>query len=468
MQSNGGVISPDLAIERAATTLLSGPAGGPVAGVEYTSIQGYEDCITVDMGGTSFDASLVKDRVPLVTTTGEINRLKLALPMLNVVTIGAGGGSIGWLDEGGLLRMGPQSAGANPGPACYNLGGDLPTCTDADLVLGYLDKDFFSGGRIPLNLDKSKAAIEKHIAKPLKLDLYEAAVGMYNVINVNMASAIREVSIKQGYDPRDFPLVVAGGAGPNHACMFALELDIPVMIIPRESSIFCAAGMLKSDLKHDFVRTYVTLIQDLAPDKFREIFDEMQYEGNKHLKSEGISQDRIRYLFSLDLRYLKQYHEITVEITATELQQANFDAIADRFHRQHNNLYGYSLEDEGTPVELINIRLVCIGKTKKPSFKQEDYDGADPYGALKKRRNIFLPRKEKLQSVDVYDGRKLKFGNQISGPAIVEQVNTTTLITSEYSLMVDKYGSYTMYLKSEKEEMEKRILNFQLGTNKTQ
>jgi len=165
MQSNGGVISPDKAMERAAATLLSGPAGGPVAGVEYTYLQGYKDCLSVDMGGTSFDASLVKDRAPTVTTAGEINRLKLALPMLNVVTIGAGGGSIGWIDEGSFLRMGPQSAGAKPGPACYDLGGELPTCTDADLVLGYLDQDFFAGGRIPLNLEKGRRAIEKYIVK---------------------------------------------------------------------------------------------------------------------------------------------------------------------------------------------------------------------------------------------------------------------------------------------------------------
>ncbi len=458
MQSNGGVTSPDLAIERAATTLLSGPAGGPVAGVEYTSIQGYPDCITVDMGGTSFDACLVKDRMPMVTTTGEINRLKLALPMLNVVTIGAGGGSIGWIDDGGLLKMGPQSAGANPGPACYDRGGELPTCTDADLVLGYLDKDFFAGGRIPLNMDNARVAIENYIAKPLKLDLYEAAAGMYNVVNVNMAAAIREVSIKQGYDPRDFPLVVAGGAGPNHACMFALELEIPVMIIPRESSIFCAAGMLRSDLKHDFVRTDVALLQDTEPATVRKIFGEMQAEGNKLLLSEGIPRDRINYQFSVDLRYVKQYHEVNLEITAEELQLETLDIIGGRFHQQHHNLYGYSLENENTAVELINFRLMCIGKTQKPAFRQEDYDGVDPSRAVKKRRKIFLPLQKQNQEVDVYDGLRLKFGNKISGPAIVEQVNTTAFVTPEYNLMVDKYGSYTMFLKGMEEEVEKRIL----------
>lgn len=458
MQSNGGVIAPDLAIERAATTLLSGPAGGPVAGVEYTSIQGYQDCITVDMGGTSFDASLVKDRIPMVTNNGEINRLKLALPMLNVVTIGAGGGSIGWIDEGGLLKMGPQSAGANPGPACYYRGGELPTCTDADLVLGYLDKDFFAGGRIPLSLEKAREAVAKNIAEPLKIDLYEAAAGMYNVINVNMAAAIREVSIRQGYDPRDFPLLVAGGAGPNHACMFAMELEIPVLIVPKESSIFCAAGMLRSDFKHDFVRTHVVPLQATDPATVGDIFGKMQSQGNKLLQSEGISKENIQYRFSLDLRYVKQYHEVNVGITVDELQAETLAGIAVKFHRQHNYLYGYSLEEENTAVELINLRLMCIGKTRKPALQQEEYAGTDPTTAFKNRRSIFLPLQKKIEKVDVFDGLRLKFGNKISGPAMVEQVNTTALVTPEYNLIVDKFGSYTMYLKGRAAEVEKRIL----------
>jgi N-methylhydantoinase A len=458
MQSNGGVISPDLAADRAAVTLLSGPAGGPVAGIGYTSIQGFDDCITVDMGGTSFDASLVKDQSPIVTTIGEINRLRLALPMLNVVTIGAGGGSIGWIDEGELLKMGPRSAGANPGPACYDLGGELPTCTDADLVLGYLNADFFAGGRMPLNLAKAKQAIEKHVATPLRLDLEEAAAGMYNVINVNMAAAVREVSIKQGYDPRDFPLVVAGGAGPNHACMFALELEIPVMIIPRESSIFCAAGMLMSDLKHDFVKTYPALLQDVGPSVFKNYYSEMKIAGSRLLKSEGIPDERIEYISTIDLRYVKQYHEVNVEVSGAELEKADFESITERFHQQHHNLYGYSLKDEQTPIELINLRLLCIGKTTKPKFQREEYDGSDPSKAFKNKRKAFLPWKKRFQEIDVFDGMKLKFGNKIIGPAIIEQLNTTAFVTPEYNLMVDQYGSYTMYLKDREDEVEKRIL----------
>jgi N-methylhydantoinase A len=458
MQSNGGVISPEGAIDNAAVTLLSGPAGGPIAGIAYTSIQGYDDCITMDMGGTSFDTALIKDKTPFVTTVGEINRLRLALPMLNVVTIGAGGGSVGWIDEGGLLRMGPKSAGAKPGPACYDLGGEDPTCTDADLVLGYLDKDYFAGGKMALNLAKAESAIREKIADKLKLDLYEAAVGMYQVINVNMAAAVREVSVKQGQDPRDFPLVVAGGAGPNHACMIALELEIPVMIIPRESSIFCAAGMLMSDLKHNFVRTYPILLQDVDGGRFTSLFDEMRGEGLSLLQLEKITEERVECVYSVDMRYVKQYHEVNVEVTREEVEKGDFESMARKFHPQHNKLYGYSLEEQGTRIELINMRLVCIGKTEKPEFMVDDYAGEDPSPAFKKKRRVFLPRQGKFTNVDVFDGFKLHYGNRIEGAAVIEQVNTTTFVTPEYGILVDKYGSYTMYLKEREDQVKGRIL----------
>ena len=458
MQSNGGVISPQIAMDKAAVTLLSGPAAGPVAGIEYISIQGYEDCITIDMGGTSFDAALIKDKTPLVTTEGEINRLKLALPMLGIVTIGAGGGSIGWVDEGGLLRMGPQSAGSNPGPACYDLGGELPTCTDADLILGYLDKDFFAGGKIPLNYDRAVKAVKEKIADPLGMDVVEAAAGMYRVINVNMASGVREVSIKRGHDPREFPLVVAGGAGPVHACMIAQELEIPVMIIPKESSIFCAAGMLMSDLKHNFVRTYSTLLNEIDRKRFRLLFNEMEREATGLLKSEHIAEDSIQHVYSLDMRYVKQYHEVNVGITKEEQESVDIEAIANKFHPEHNRLFGYSLKEEGTPIELINLRLLSIGKTVRPKFLPEEYDQKDPSKALKKRRDVYLPLKEAFEEVPVYDGHKLMYGNRIEGPAIIEQVNTTTFITPEYNVLCDKYGSYTMYLKTKEGEIKEKIV----------
>ncbi len=457
MQSNGGVVSPQIAMEKAAATLLSGPAAGPVAGIEYTSIQGYDDCLTIDMGGTSFDAALIKDKTPLVTTEGEINRLRLALPMLGIVTIGAGGGSIGWVDEGGLLRMGPQSAGSKPGPACYNLGGELPTCTDADLLLGYLDKDFFAGGKIPLNFDRAEKAIKEKIADPLGIGVVEAASGMYRVINVNMASGVREVSVKRGHDPREFPLVVAGGAGPVHACMIALELEIPVMIIPKESSIFCAAGMLMSDLKHNFVRTYSTFLDGIDAKKFKALFREMEKEATALLKSENIPENSIQHVYSLDMRYVKQYHEVNVEVTKEELEKGDIESMANRFHPEHNRLYGYSLEAEKTPIELINLRLSSIGKTIKPKFRKEEYDQENPAKALKKKRKVFLPQRKTFGEVPVYDGHKLRFGNKIEGPAIIEQVNTTTFVTPEFNVLCDKFGSYTMFLKEKEEDIKKKI-----------
>ncbi|NWG01569.1 MAG: hydantoinase/oxoprolinase family protein [Syntrophaceae bacterium] len=458
MQSNGGVVSPEIAIDHAAVTLLSGPAGGPIAGIAYTAIQGYKDCITVDMGGTSFDAALIKNQTPLVTTEGEINRLRLALPMLNIVTIGAGGGSIGWIDEGGLLRMGPHSAGAKPGPVCYDLGGELPTCTDADLLLGYLDKDYFAGGKIPLNEEKAIQSIQTHIAEKLKLDVIEAAAGMYHVINVNMAAGVREVSVKKGQDPRDFPLVVAGGAGPNHACMIALELEIPVMIIPRESSIFCAAGMLMSDLQHNFVRTYPIFLEDLNLKKFQSLFEEMEQEGRLLLKSEHIPKDQIKMIYSIDMRYIKQYHEVNVIITREDIFKGKRTSIANKFHPEHNRLYGYSLEEVGTPIEVINLRLKCIGVTDKPKFLKMKYRGPDPSKAFKKKRRVYLPDKKTFQAVPVYDGDQLRYGHEIEGPAIIEQVNTTTFVSPEFSVICDAYGSYTMVLKSRENEFKSRVV----------
>ena len=457
MQSNGGVVSPESAIDSAAVTLLSGPAAGPMAGIEYTSIQGYEDCITIDMGGTSFDAALIKDQTPLVTTEGEINRLRIALPMLGINTIGAGGGSIGWVDEGGLLRMGPQSAGSNPGPACYDLGGELPTCTDADLVLGYLNKDFFAGGKIRLDYDCAVRAITDKIAEPLGMDVVEAAAGMYRVINVNMASGVREVSVKRGHDPREFPLVVAGGAGPVHACMIAQELEIPVMIIPKESSIFCAAGMLMSDLKHDFVRTYSTPLHGMDVEKFRTLFNDMEKEATELLKSEHIPESAIRHIYSLDMRYVKQYHEVNVEITKETLTKGDLASIARSFHPEHNRLFGYSLEEEKTPIELINLRLLGVGRTVKPQFKQEAYDREDPKKAVKKKRKVYLPLEEQYAEVPVYDGHKLRYGNKVEGPALIEQVNTTTFVTPEYNVLCDRYGSYTMYLKPKEKEIVRKL-----------
>ncbi|MHB8763222.1 MAG: hydantoinase/oxoprolinase family protein [Deferrisomatales bacterium] len=458
MASNGGVISPESAMDKPAMTLLSGPAGGPVAGLAFSAGQGYQDCITCDMGGTSFDVALVKDGKPLTTTEGDIDRLRISLPMLNVVTIGAGGGSIGWIDEGGLLRMGPQSAGAAPGPACYGRGGELPTCSDADLVLGYLNADYFAGGKIPLDLAAATAAIAEKVGVPLGFDAAQAAAGMYDVINVSMAAAVREIAVKNGYDPRDFPLVTAGGAGPNHACRIALELGIPIILIPRESSIFCAAGMLRSDLQHDFVKTYPGRLDQLDFGRFRELFQEMRAEAVAILAAEGIPEGRVSYRLTLDLRYVRQYHEVGVDVSWEDVAAGDAAAIAAKFHPQHDALYGYSLEDKGTPVELLNMRLTAVGETEKPSLSPEPYAGEDPAPAWKARRKVYLPAEKVFREVDVFDGMKLRFGNRLAGPCVIEQVNTSTFVSPEFKVIVDRLGTYTLYIPEREEEVTRRVL----------
>jgi N-methylhydantoinase A len=281
---------------------------------------------------------------------------------------------------------------------------------------------------------------------------------MYDVINVSMAAAVREIAVKNGYDPRDFPLVTAGGAGPNHACMIALELGIPVILVPRESSIFCAAGMLRSDLKHDLVCTYPTRLNQLDDEKFRKLCEEMRQQGESMLRDEGIDSDRIEFLLTLDLRYVRQYHEVGVSISWDEAMECDSEKIAAHFHPQHDALFGYSLEDKGTPVELINIRLTATGNTDKPSLSPQEFAGKDPSQARKGTRSVYLPNERKFEDVTVYDGMELRYGNQLKGPLIIEQVNTSTFVSPEFDVVVDRLGTYTLYLKEMETEILGRIL----------
>jgi len=453
MQSNGGVMSPEVAQKSSARTLLSGPAAGPEAGLGYVRAHSQESCITVDMGGTSFDAALVQDGVPNVVTDGEINRYRIALPMLDIVTIGAGGGSIGWIDEGGLLRMGPQSAGADPGPVCYGKGGTLPTCTDADLILGYLDPDFFAGGRIKLDEQAANDAIERQIARPLGLSVGEAAAGMYRVINANMAQGVREISVKRGFDPREFPMVAAGGAGPLHASMICQELEIPLFIVPRESSIFCAAGMLMSDLRHDLVSSFVAALDEIDWQKLNSLISDLIREGGALLAQESVPEEQRRYSLNLDCRYLKQYHEVSFPVAIAAVREADAKGIAATFHVEHQRMYGYSLEQEGAPVELINVRVRATGLTEKPAYAEEPDAGRDPGEALKGERRVYVPEDGVTRFVPVYDGHKTRHGNHIPGPALIEQVNTTLLLTASYDCLCDRHGSFVVYHKGKEDRL---------------
>ncbi|KAA3629997.1 MAG: hydantoinase/oxoprolinase family protein [Proteobacteria bacterium] len=446
MQSNGGVMSPQVAREKAALTLLSGPAGGPGAGLAYARAHGHERCIVTDMGGTSFEAALV-DKTPVMVNDGTIDRLKIALPMLGIHTIGAGGGSIGWIDEGGLLRMGPQSAGADPGPASYSKGGTLPCTTDANLVLGYLNPDYFAGGKMKLDLEAARRAIKEHIADKLDLSVEEAAAGMYRVACTNMAQGVREITIKRGFDPREFPLVVAGGAGPIHSCLICEELDIPFQIVPRESSILCASGMLMSDLKHDFVRTFVAPLASVDWERLAQLIGDMETEGGRLLDEERIPKGQRTHVVKFDCRYLKQYHEVSFEVPRAALEGRNVAAITRAFHAEHNRLYGYSLEEQGVPVEIINVRVQAIGSTDKPVYRELPHAGADAEHARKGSRAMYVFETREFQEVPVYDGHRMARGNRLAGPAMIEEETTAIFVSAAFDCVVDKYGSFALYRK---------------------
>jgi N-methylhydantoinase A len=446
MQSNGGVATPAQSARLAAGTLLSGPAAAPVAGLAYSAVHDQPDFITIDMGGTSFDAALVKNGAPSLTTASRVNRHLLALESMEINTIGAGGGSIASLDDSGLLRMGPKSAGADPGPVCYGRGGQQPTCTDANLLLGYLSPEFFAGGEIQLDLAATSRAVEEKVAKPLGLTVLEAAHGMFQVSNVNMATAIREITVQKGYDPRDFPLVCAGGAGPIHAACIAEELEITRILIPRESSIFCAAGMLHSDLKHDFVRSYHTEFSSRALDaeNFGTLLRDIRKEGEQVLALEQIGPARREFSYALDLRYAGQYHEVNVAVAEAVIDPPNFEAICTLFHAAHNRLYGYDLGEVATAVNLVNIRVSAKGLTDKPEIKTETRRSDSASAQLKGQRKVFLPGERVLGDADVYDGDALGYGHSLTGPAIVEQRNTTIFVPPGWRMECDALASFLL------------------------
>jgi N-methylhydantoinase A len=440
MQSNGGVMSPELAERFAGNTLLSGPAGGPLAGVFYAATHELKNAITIDMGGTSFDVSLVADGTPTVTTEGEIGGHRIASPVLDIHTVGAGGGSIAWIDSGGLLAVGPKSAGADPGPACYGHGGTQPTVTDADLLLGYLDPEFFHGGELTLDVEAARKAVAG-IADELGLDETDAAAGIYRVVNANMAAALSVVSVQRGHDPREFVLVVAGGAGPIHAAEIAKELEIPLILVPRESSVFCAVGMLITDLKHDYVRTYARDLDKVDLDEVSGLYRDMAADARRTLGDEGVSDDRIEIDFAADLRYVGQFNEVEVPSTGGEVAPEVLDAMVAAFHERHDTLYGYSMP--GAPIELINLRVSARGVTDKPQFSTVEAGGEDPSAAKRGERSAYF--EGEFVDVPVYDALRLVNGNVVTGPAIVDQPTTTIVVPPGFQLVCDHYNNFLMH-----------------------
>ncbi|MCC7072417.1 MAG: hydantoinase/oxoprolinase family protein [Deltaproteobacteria bacterium] len=441
MQSSGGVALPTVTMGRPAATLLSGPAGAPAAAAAYTKDIGNGDCVVVDMGGTSFDASLVRGGEAAMRNEGDIERLRIALPMLEITTIGAGGGSIAWIDEGGLLRMGPQSAGAMPGPACYGRGGEKPCVTDANVVLGYLDPHNFAGGRLTLDVEAAKRAITERVAKPLGLSLQQAAAGMYRVVNANMAHGVREVTVRRGIDPRELPLVVAGGAGPLHACMIAEELEIENIVVPPTASVLCATGMVLSDLRHDFARSYMRRLSRLDFKELNALLAELEAEAEAQLHAEGVAPTQRRLEPAFDLRYLKQYHEVTVPVARADIAKGELSATTSAFHAEHNRLYGYDLGKEGTDIELITVRLKAVGTTDKPVLPRVPPAEGEIKRALSGARRAFVPEDNDFELTPIYQASMLMAGDHIPGPALIERVDTTIVVTRSFSATIDALGS---------------------------
>lgn len=447
MQSNGGITRPETVAHLPATITLSGPAAGPVAALEFIRRIGRRDCTVVDMGGTSYDASLVLNGEVQVSREGEINRQVIALPTTHVHTIGSGGGSIARIDEGGLLQVGPRSAGAVPGPAAYGRGGTEPTVSDADLVLGYLDPDYFLGGRQRLRPDLAEAAV-RTVAEPLGLDVVEAAAGIYELVNLQMAAGTKNVSVERGHDPRSFPMVVAGGAGPVHAGMIAHELGIPTVLIPRLSSVLCAAGMLMADLRHDFVRGCNGRLSELDLGTAAALVAEMRAEGEKLLAQEGIAQDRREHVVSADVRYPGQHHEVTVTIDATDLDPAVPERalrVAEAFHDRHRSLYGFAEPDQ--EVELMSLRVSAVGHRQDNGTSM----GGDPVAAgtpsPKGNREAYLRSAGRKVVVPVYEGADLPLGVLVEGPVIVEEPTTTIFVPEYFDIVSDPSGSYVMTAK---------------------
>lgn len=442
MQSNGGVASIGITEKQPASTFFSGPAGGPAAAAVYAKAQDLEDCIVIDMGGTSFEASVVRGMVPEVVTEGQIGGHDLSLPVIDIHTIGAGGGSIARVDQGGILHVGPESAGADPGPACYGQGGRRPACTDANVVLGYVNPDYFLGGRMTLDPERAEAAVREHVAEPLGIDVRAAARGIFDVINFNMASGIREITTQRGYDPREFAMVTAGGAGAIHAATIAEELAIRKVIVPRQSSVLCAAGMLLVDLKHDFFGSYPTALDDHDPEHLRALVSDLVERGRAALGEEDVADEAMTFEGVVEMRYFGQHHEIPVAFDPAELERDDYPALLlDRLDREHNERYGFSLRDSSS--ELLGLRVSSYGARPKPNVAAAAAAFAGEV-APKATREVYLPSTGSFAEASIYDADQIGPGAALAGPAVLESETTTIFVPDTFRMECDSFGSYVL------------------------
>ncbi len=439
MQSNGGIMAPDTAKKVPVAMMESGPVGGIIAAAEVSRGLGFHDVIAFDMGGTTAKVSLVQDNQPAIAQGYFVGTPAsghpVMLPVVDIIELGAGGGSIAWIDDVGALKVGPRSAGGHPGPVCYGQGGTEPTVTDANVVLGRLSSTRFLGGEMPLDVDLARETIRARIAEPLALTVNEAALGIIKIAIAEMSLAVRGVSVERGYDPRDFALVAFGGAGPVHAAEIARELHIPKLIVPRVPGHFSALGMLMADLRHDYVRTYYKPL--LASDfgVIQRIFASMIEEAAALLVSEGARTDGMAFQHFLDIRYVGQEFPIQTPVAEDLIRAGDTTRIRAAFDEIHDRRYGHQAVDE--PVEIVNLRLTATGRRQRLQFPALPRRGGDSKVA---RRDVVLLDAERPVSCPVYDRDLLAAGDTVTGPAIVAEYASTTLLLPHDVLTVTPSG----------------------------
>ena len=427
MQSRGGLTGAETARIRPVRLFLSGPAGGVMGALSEGKINNFKDLITVDIGGTSCDIALVSDAKPLIRQEGVIDKYLVRVPMVDVNAIGSGGGSIAWLDKAGGLKVGPQSAGSEPGPACYGRGGVEPTVTDASLVLGLIDPEYFAGGRFKLDADKAYNIILEKIAKPLSLSVEEAALGIHRVLNAQMAEGIRFVSIKQGFDPRDFVLMGLGGGGPLHACELANELNIQKVLVPRQPGVLSAAGLLSAPIEHEVSTSFGKALNEVSLPEIITGLDALSAEAHSLMKKEGVSLNDIEISFSLDICYIGQgYHlEIIIDLES----ESPLENVYRDFLILHDRVYGHSVEGD---VRIVNLRAIH----RTLVFEEKGQAQLSSDRSVKETRQILCDASSGFIETNVYDRSNLTRGQEIKGPAVVDQIDTTTWIPEGWAACV--------------------------------
>ncbi|MFP3928159.1 MAG: hydantoinase/oxoprolinase family protein [Desulfobacteraceae bacterium] len=445
MQSNGGVITAEMAREMSARTVLSGPAGGVLTGVLLSGSTEYKNVITIDIGGTSSDISLIEKGIPRLTTESQIGGYPIKLPMIDINTIGAGGGSIAWIDSGGALRVGPHSAGADPGPVCYGRGGTEPTATDANAILGRINPTHLLGGEMEMHLEKAYQAVEEKIARPLGMDTQKAAEGIIAVMNANMIRGIRRVSVEQGYDPRDFALVGFGGAGPLHAVELAQALNMLRIVIPPHPGIASAFGMLSADVRHDYVQTNIVTSEKADVASLQEVYQSLEREGEAQLRKEGFDQSSIVLERRADMRYSRQAYELQVPMKSGDLDPKALRQAVEAFHREHEKTYGHARRNE--PVELVNLRVVAWGKLPEASL-EESVEGSVSAPEPFAHRKVVFKGASPVET-PIYQREALLSGQRVVGPAVMEQLDSTILVFPDYEAVADPYGNLVITAEGE-------------------